>query len=635
MSIADLHDRRDLMDAFFDMSLDLLGVASTDGYFVKLNNRWTQVLGYDLEALQSQPFMQLVHPGDVDRTVGAMSVLADGADVQQFVNRYRHADGHYLHLEWQARPDGAGHIFFIARNVSKRIELHNRLRRNNDLLTQVSRLSGVGHWEVDVKNGTVFWDPVTRAIHEVDDDYVPNLTDGINFYAPEAREEVNRAVQEGIEQGKSWTFVLPMITAKGRRVWVRAVGEADYEDGEVVRLQGGFQDVSRDRRLREELKDRTEAAQQASRAKSEFLTNMSHEIRTPLHGILGTAQLLERTELDEAQTTYLHIIRNSGHALLNLIEDVLDMAKIETGRLVIDNREFSLASVLMIAGDSVSYQARSKGLDYATIIDDALPRRMRGDPKRLGQIVTNFLGNAVKFTPSGRIELRALRAGADRVRIEVTDTGPGLSEADQAAVFERFRQADVTRDQHARGAGLGLAISQEIAMAAKGEIGVTSRLGHGATFWVELPVEFLSDEDETVTSDAGQQRVERHYSVLVVDDVATNRLVASAALRGAGCDVVEASDGQEAIDQLDAREFDAVLMDIQMPGLSGDMAIRQIRASAAPYSSIPIFAMTADATHDAAERYSRVGATGYLTKPLDFDDVLEALDSVLQTAMKG
>ncbi|MHA6289288.1 ATP-binding protein [Maricaulis sp. CAU 1757] len=618
-----------MLRAMFDLSLDLVGAASLEGRFVTLNEKWEDVLGYALDELEGAEFMGLVHPDDVPATVEAMAQLSEGVPVIAFVNRYRCRDGAYKSIEWRAQPSDDGNIYFVARDISHRVALETRVDDNNRLMREVSGLSGIGYWEVDVVNDTIFWDPVVRAIHEVDDDYSPDLATAVEFYPEDVRDEVNEHVSNAIEKGESWQFELPLITAKGRTVWTRAVGQAVYENGKVVRLQGGFMDITERRAMQAELERRSEAANAASRAKSDFLTNMSHELRTPLHGILGSAQLLETTKLKASQANFVDAIRSSGETLLGLIEDILDLAQIETGKLSLSQKDFCLADMIGIAADSVGYLARAKGVDFQVDIDRNLPLRGQGDPKRLGQVITNFLGNAVKFTPAGRVELKAFAIGQDRLRVEVKDTGPGLSAVDVERIFERFQQVEHTAEVGATGAGLGLAISKEIVELAGGQIGVDSIAGEGATFWFEVPMAFSAHGQAEHNDLSAPSVIERHYKILVVDDVATNRMVASAALKRAGCQIETANDGAAALDWLEVDRFDAVLMDIQMPGMAGDEAIRRIRASEADYSSLPVFVMTADATKDAAHRYAQIGASGYLTKPLRFNEMFDALDAVL------
>ena len=589
------------------------------------------------------------------------------------------------------------------------------------------------------------------------------MEEAINFYAPEAREVVSAAVNSSLETGGGWDLELPLITATGRRIWVRAVGRAVFKDGVVSSLVGSFEDISTRKQHEEELAElssrlqvtleasnigaweycretdqhwwddttralygypldcevpqvedfgkhlhpedharvlqeianafehkgrltadfrfigwdgvtrhirsyglyrerldappiitgfnyditadveaaeklrrATEKAEEANRAKSQFLANMSHEIRTPMNGVLGMAQLLRMTDLDDKQRHFVDTLHTSGRALLELIEDILDISKIEAGVLTLVEKPFDLHATVHSVIDMIGGLAREKGLDVDLDIDGALPTRIVGDQKRFRQVLINLVGNAAKFTSSGFVKLTASVVSPERLRFEVQDSGPGIPADQLDRIFGRFAQVDDSATRQHGGTGLGLAICQEIVSLAGGEIGVESELGNGSTFWFEIPFEIDNATSVAKQDDAGlklSSEVARpdhaKQRVLVVDDVMTNQMVAAALLRGAGYEVELAGNGQEALDQLDQHGFDAVLMDIQMPVMTGDEAIRSIRASGKPYAGIPILALTADATAGAADKYLEAGANGYLAKPLDLKAVVTALEEQL------
>jgi signal transduction histidine kinase/ActR/RegA family two-component response regulator len=390
------------------------------------------------------------------------------------------------------------------------------------------------------------------------------------------------------------------------------------------------------RETTERLRRAEAQAAAANAAKSVFIANMSHELRTPLHGVIGTAQLLKAGALDANQSQFVDIIQTSGQTLLGLIEDVLDLSKFEAGTVEWTAEPFDLPEAVESVVGAVAVLARAKGLDFSVKIDPSVPRFVRGDKRRLAQILNNLLGNAVKFTETGGVSLRVRRRFSDGVRFEAEDTGPGLSPADQQAVFDRFARTPAAEEAGTTGAGLGLAIVKEITERAGGGVGVESEAGHGACFWAELPLPAVRHEaspetrlravsgDETVVRAANCPRV------LVVDDVDTNRLVALSFVKDAGYDVETACNGQEAVEKVRSGTFDAVLMDIRMPVMSGDEAIRQIRGAEADWSDIPILALTADATPETRDRVMSMGATGYLAKPLNLYSVVDALKGAIR-----
>jgi CheY-like chemotaxis protein len=258
-----------------------------------------------------------------------------------------------------------------------------------------------------------------------------------------------------------------------------------------------------------------------------------------------------------------------------------------------------------------------------------IPDRVGGDEARLRQVLINIAGNAVKFTDAGHVDVRIYRTEGDRIRFEVQDSGPGIPQDRLEHVFDRFAQVDASVTRKHGGTGLGLTICREIVRQAGGEIGVDSRLGEGACFWFEMPLpEMAAVEDKEVRRERPALPV-APGRILVVDDVETNRVVAAALVRSLGHEVDTAADGLEAIEALANTPYDAVLMDIQMPVMSGEDTIIQIRSSGERWASLPVFAVTADATAGARERYLEIGATDYLSKPLDLESVRRVLDEAL------
>jgi PAS domain S-box-containing protein len=586
-----------------------------------------------------QDFVKRLHPADFDYGAQAMRdhiVENKPYDIQL---RMRHVDGDYrmVSISGIAERNADGKPLRMAgsmQDITDRMRLREERERSAARLAAVTELGGVGAWEVDLKAGTLFWDEITCRIHDLPPDYKSDLETAIDFYAPEARESITAAVESGIERGESWDMELPLITATGRRVWVRALGRAVREAGETVRLVGGFQDITEDKELAAELLKRRAEADAANLAKSEFIANMSHEIRTPLHGVLATAQLLTMTELDEDQTQCVEVIQDSGQMLLGLIEEVLDFSKIETGSLSLSPHDFGLQGMINTVSDNVAALARQKGLKFSVSMEHGLPDAVHGDEKRLRQVLTNLMGNAVKFTAEGAVTLSVSRVDGAVLRFEVRDTWPGIGEEDRRKIFERFAQADTAATRAHGGAGLGLAIAQNIVELSGGRIGVDSTPGEGSTFWFEAPL--VAEEAEQAQPPApkpaaakavraNKDRPGEGMRILVADDVPTNRMVVSEYLRHKGFEIALAENGKEALDQVMTDQFDAVLMDVQMPVMSGDEAIEKIRQSGESWASMPVYALTADATRRTRERLASIGIDGYFTKPLEMEAIVDAL----------
>jgi PAS domain S-box-containing protein len=361
---------------------------------------------------------------------------------------------------------------------------------------------------------------------------------------------------------------------------------------------------------------------EAERAKSAFLATMSHEIRTPLTAILGFTDLLARSPLSPEQQEQLRIVRDTGRTLLTVVNDILDLSKLEAGRMSLERIPVELPALLREALATAELLGAEKGLTFQAELAADLPARVEGDPVRLKQVVGNLLFNALKFTERGGITLRAHLAGregdATRVRVAVEDTGIGIASEDLPRLFGMFEQADQSTTRRFGGTGLGLVICKRLVEAMGGRIGVESRPGQGSTFWFELPFRVLAGAERLAASAAPSVAVPgRSLRVLAVDDVATNRLLLTALLRELGHLPVTAEDGVKAVEAAGQERFDLILMDLHMPGMDGFMATRAIRAGGGPNVGTPIVALTADVLPETAAACREAGMDGHLTKPIE------------------
>ena len=365
-----------------------------------------------------------------------------------------------------------------------------------------------------------------------------------------------------------------------------------------------------------------DAAEAANRAKSAFLANTSHELRTPLNGVLGMARLARQPGLDEPRRQrYLDLLVDSAKSLADILSDTLDLAKIEAGKLALDPRPFDPRLLLNTTLASYRPLADGAGLTLALQIDAGVPALLLGDAPRVRQILINYLGNALKFTPQGKVQVRLTVAGGERLRLAVQDTGVGLPAEVQTRLFTPFTQADVSTTRRHGGTGLGLAICRELAQLMDGEVGVDSTPGVGSTFWAELRLPAAAGAAATPCVPQHDAPLLQGARALVVEDNAVNRILAVSLLENWGMVTAQAEDGQQAVDAV-ARAaaagtpFDIVLMDLQMPVMDGHAATRQLRRL---YNDVelPIVALTAAALAAEREKSLASGMNDFLTKPVD------------------
>ncbi|QEP44059.1 PAS domain S-box protein [Ectothiorhodospiraceae bacterium BW-2] len=451
------------------------------------------------------------------------------------------------------------------------------------------------------------------------------------WYTSEEEAQIDTASYTLIWNGETHKREQQLLRRDGSRFWARLAGAAVSVDDPDKGTVWVVDDISAEHEALEQLAEAKALAESAAQLKSDFLANMSHEIRTPMNAIIGTTHLALKSSLTPKQRNYLERIQLSGRHLLGLINDILDLSKIEAGKLELEQRSFNLNQVIESVTTLIYDQSRTKELQLQVWINPDVPRALVGDPLRLGQILINFGTNAVKFTDQGRISLTlsSLTRTSEQVelRFEISDTGIGISPEQQRRLFRQFEQADPSTTRQHGGTGLGLAISKQLVELMRGKVGVHSALGKGSTFWVTLPFSLskmaLEELHATESSLALEENPKalsalKGATLLLVEDNEINRDVATELLQEGGFGVDWAENGAVAVQkvaQKGAAGYSAILMDIQMPVMDGLTATTEI-LKLPQGKQTPIIAMTANALAEDRQRCLQAGMSGYLAKPI-------------------
>ena len=505
-----------------------------------------------------------------------------------------------------------------------------KLRTSAITLRKLERTANIGTWEVDMTKNTLTWSEQTKVIHEVEPDYEPSLDVAINFYKPgDSRDTITRLVNEAVEHGTPWNVDLPMITAKGNEIWVSAQGEAILENGNCTRVFGVLRDITEDKIQEARLKRAKVTAENASRAKSEFLANMSHEIRTPMNGILGTLQLLSREEIKQAHAELISRAIYSSKTLLTIINDILDYSKVEANKLTLESSDFSIMELAKSVESDLSGEVNKKNISLVSVCDDNFIDGWQGDPVRVRQILLNVVSNAVKFTEHGSVTVKLGQVNYKNIPslfIEVLDNGIGMSDEVQHQIFERFTQADSSSIRKFGGTGLGMAITASLVELMQGKIELSSKLGKGTRVSVILPLPQIELPERIAKATLNTTPNLRGKRILVAEDNEINQYIIAAMLEQTGADLDFAANGEIAVQSCKDKQFDLVLMDIQMPVMDGVEAFKYIKQT---NSQLPIMAITANTMPDDVKSYLELGFVSHLAKPVIIEKLYDELTVLL------
>ena len=636
-----------------------------------VNDAFTRITGWPLEEVLGRKPGEFLQGSETDREIVRFmseELRAQRGFTTQLINYRRNGEKFWVSIEVQPLYDEAGEVanfMAIERDITERMNSEaaieeyrqhleelvedrtRELQRNKFLLEAIIKTSPNGILLID-DEGRI---KMTNAAADEMFGYAPSELFGhmLETLVPESQREAHVRHRRNFMQNPTTRRMDQRRALAGRRrdgsVFPVDVALASFNVGGDQFAQATVADITERQQAESALRDlnatlerkveeRTLALAAASAAKSEFLANMSHEIRTPMNGMLGLAQLLEKEPLSLDQLAMVSRLRQAGQSLLGIINDILDFSKIEAGQLRLDPQPFNLGQVLAQVASLLGVTAHSKGLALHVGEPPPLAGRLVGDALRLEQILMNLIGNAIKFTERGRVDLRvemkSFAPAQARLRFEVQDTGIGITPLELSTLFKPFTQADGAITRRFGGTGLGLSICKRLVELMDGEIGVESQPGIGSTFWFEAPFERCAGGESAATSPAVQTSEPglrlSGLRCLVVDDSRMNREVVQRMLTHEGAHAVLVGDGQQALQYLrvPSQSFDAVLMDIQMPVMDGLAATRAIREQLG-LEELPIIALTAGVLTEQRRQALEAGANDFLAKPVDLGELVAAL----------
>ena len=541
---------------------------------------------------------------------------------------------------WRNAEGEVGGVIMASHEITDMVEALEATERSEQRLTLAMEISDIHVYEMDYQRRELIKVGAEDTFFSEPKTYAELFRDIYSTMDPRDREGVIAAWRRHMEEGAPYNPEYRVLRSDGREVWTAGTARLiTDEQGRPVRLIGALQNITERKAAERALLQAKEDAETANRAKSTFLATMSHEIRTPLNGVLGMAQAMAVDNgLSEIQRDRLDVIRQSGETLLAILNDVLDLSKIEAGKLELEETQFDVSELARGAHAAFTAIANKKGLSFDLAIEPGAQGVYRGDSTRVRQILYNLVSNALKFTEQGEVRVCVAR-DLDGLRLSVSDTGIGIPPARLASLFQKFEQADASTTRRYGGTGLGLAICRELASLMGGVITATSEVDQGTKFVVTLPLSWIGASVVLPTPPS----VGAHPSeiadgpplrVLAAEDNTVNQLVLRTLLHQIGIDPVVVDNGRQAIEAWEREPWDVILMDVQMPEMDGPTATAVIRGRelAEGRARTPIVALTANAMAHQVAEYLGAGMDGFVPKPIEVGRLYEALQQALESS---
>jgi len=632
-----LHEKR--YRELLDNSSDIVYTHDLEGKLITWSKAGELITGFTQRELFQKPIAELAPPDQREAVRQWIQHIIDGKSSGTYELVIIAKDGSRIILDVSTRAitqDGKQvGILGFARDITERIQAQEALKQSELRLRTVVTNVPVILFALDRQGVFTFCEGKgLEALEMKPEQVVGRSIRTLDRFFPGIARRFERAI--------SGEPFVALQEVNGLIYECQVVPSRD-DKGEVTGLIGIAIDITARKKSEEEAQKAREAAEAASKAKSEFLANMSHEIRTPMNGILGMTELALDTDLTPEQREYLEMVKLSADSLLTIINDILDFSKIEAGKLEIESEPFDLRHLIEMTLKPLSIRAQQKGLTLTSKVDSNVPELLMGDSGRLRQVLTNLVGNAVKFTEQGSVEVRVKAESLSReeatLQVEVVDTGIGIPRSKQQAIFEAFAQADGSTTRKYGGTGLGLTITRKIIEMMGGVIGVESEEGKGSNFYFIVPFRIAQQKEAADFEPEPGGRNGDHQTasgspslpirILLAEDNPANQKLALYLLQKRGYVVEVASNGHQALAALEKAGpsgFDLALMDVQMPLMSGfevTAAVREMEKSSGRH--LPIIALTAHAMKGDMERCLEAGMDGYLSKPIQRNELLEMI----------